>query len=70
LYDTVRRLTSLEISVLPHPGSPVLDTTIERSETGNCCNHDAGLPEVVGAIGIEEESEVFVVPSEKLVTWK
>lgn len=63
----MRRLASLEISVLPHPSSPALDATIERSEAGNCCDHDTGLPEVVGAIGIEEQAVVLVVPSEELV---
>lgn len=67
LYDTVGRLTSLEIGVLPHASSPVLDTTIERSQAGNRRDHDTGLPKVVVAIGIIEEADVFVVPSEELV---
>lgn len=67
MYNTVRRLTSLEIGVLPHPSSSALDTTIERSQAGNCRDHDTGLPEVVGAIGIKEEADVLVVPSEELV---
>jgi hypothetical protein len=67
LYDTVSRLTSPEIGVLPHASSPALDTTIERSQASNCRDHDTGLPKVVVAIGIIEEAGVFVVPSEELI---